>query len=396
MSYNDEMTLVMIISLPMVAQIAYFSGYEQNILNDIVFQIMPVYLAVIFPGALKEIYAWLLTMLNLSRLRRSEHRESLRATVVDQERNTISICVTLAIYAADFSIFHPSLGKNDFFGLSFMDLGVGSFMYNAGLVSAVNTRQRYIRSSAFLILLGFVRLFTVRMCNLSVNNREYGVHSNFYFILAAVNLVYNLLSSEGNFAVGLLIILSYEFVLQVTPLKGVILSDDRDSFIAANKESIAAVVAYTSIFLIASRLSKCVFSKRSLRRKALEFINYNIFFAAMYSMAKSLSPASRRLGNATFVFWILMAHTVPLSFHLFMEGIVRYYEMPIPTFSSRNMMFIFLFSNLLVLAGNMLFDPKTLSTAASHAVLLGYMAAVFVVPTYLCRKFNCERIKIGF
>jgi glucosaminylphosphatidylinositol acyltransferase len=396
MEYNDEATLIMIVSLPMVAQVPYFSGHKQNFVNDILFQLAPVYLAIMYPGTIREIYIWLFAMVDLGKLRFCRNRRGSRATVVDQERNIIAICVTLAIYAVDFSIFHPSLGKTDFFGLSLMDMGVGSFMYNAGLTSSVKTKEKYIRASAFLALLGSIRYLTVKLCGIKANPREYGAHSNFYFILALVNLLYNLLKSENNFAVGILLTLFYELVLQTTSLPVMLLSDDRRNCIEANKESLSAVICYTSIFLITSKLSESVFSKKSFREKALDFLHFTVFTAGLYFALRSVSPPSRRLGNAAFVFWILMSHTVPLTFHLFMESIIKCYEMPIPTFLSSNMMFVFLFSNLLVLVGNLLFDPKRLSAASSHAVLLSYLALVFVMPAYICKVLNCRKIRIGF
>ena len=45
-----------------------------------------------------------------------------------------------------------------------------------------------IKRSAVLVLLGFIRLASLKMLNYGYNVTEYGVHWNFFFTIAAVKV----------------------------------------------------------------------------------------------------------------------------------------------------------------------------------------------------------------
>lgn len=109
------------------------------------------------------------------------------------------IVTCLAILAVDFEIFPRRFAKVETWGTSLMDVGVGSFVFSAGFVSARSmlkdrltqdapfTRSRFstsLKHSLPLILLGFVRLYSVKGLNLAEHVTEYGVHWNFFYSCA--------------------------------------------------------------------------------------------------------------------------------------------------------------------------------------------------------------------
>ena len=68
-----------------------------------------------------------------------------------------------------------------------MDLGVGSFVFGRGLVNRGKIPS--LRSNVPLLVIGFIRLALTKGIEYQEHVSEYGVHWNFFFTLAAVELL---------------------------------------------------------------------------------------------------------------------------------------------------------------------------------------------------------------
>ncbi|GAA5867727.1 hypothetical protein JCM3774_003393 [Rhodotorula dairenensis] len=137
-------------------------------------------------------------------------------------RAIMMVMTVLCILAVDFPAFPREFAKAETWGTSLMDLGVGSFVFSLGLVSAlpllrravalpdptsspptlsVSTTQRHrpaasvpssyattiltsLRKSLPVIALGMVRVIMVKGVEYPEHVTEYGVHWNFFFTLA--------------------------------------------------------------------------------------------------------------------------------------------------------------------------------------------------------------------
>lgn len=220
------------------------------------------------------------------------------------------IATILAILAVDFPVFPRRFAKVETWGTSLMDLGVGSFVFSAGIVSAravlreqqllaenkhhrsgVGITERITkacRHSIPLLILGLVRLISVKNLDYAEHVTEYGVHWNFFFTLALlppfVEAVDFLLASIGSSStssrftsaslaqssekaatvstppkrsarydvVALLITFTYELILNNTNLLSFILISPRtasSSLLAKNREGIFSFFGYLAIFL---------------------------------------------------------------------------------------------------------------------------------------------------
>lgn len=223
-------------------------------------------------------------------------------------RGSMLVATTLAILAVDFPIFPRRFAKVETWGTSLMDLGVGSFVFSAGVVSAravlreqqllaESKKEQYAigiagriikacRHSIPLLVLGLIRLISVKNLDYAEHVTEYGVHWNFFFTLAllppfveAVDCLLALVtpasvpspsasSSESSRTItspsrlsersvrydviALFIILTYELLLNNTNLLSFILISPRtptSSLLAKNREGVFSFFGYLAIFL---------------------------------------------------------------------------------------------------------------------------------------------------
>lgn len=394
MRITNEVELLQITGVTVLSLLVYSSGYKQTLLNDFAVCILPQYYAIIYPDRLWDLYVCLAMMIDWNGLRRNKPNPTSRSSVIDYLRFTISVIVVTAIYAVDFSIFDVKLRKTDFFGISLMDVGVGSFIYNAGVMGHKNSSKKYLKACPFLVALGFIRYLVVRGFDLEVNPREYGMHLNFYFLLAFVNIVYCFIRSKYNFVLGFGIMFLYEVVLKTTNFTYFVLSDSRNNLLEKNKEGLVAIIPYLSIFLMSTEIGSICFSSDSSRRKAAKTSVLTVLFGCFYVLFSVSSSASRRVGNAAFTFWILMLHSFHMSCYMFLENVFELYDIQTSKFCSSSMMFVFLFSNLLVLFGNVFFDPFAFSPLGAHMSLLSYLILVFIIPPLLFSKFSLYGFKL--
>ena len=118
-------------------------------------------------------------------------------------RTWVNIYTSICILAVDFHIFPRRFAKTESYGTGLMDIGVGMFIINHGIV-AKETRQEdaslslrgymaslynCIRTRVWVfIILGLVRLVTVSNTDYQQHVSEYGVHWNFFFTIAAVRV----------------------------------------------------------------------------------------------------------------------------------------------------------------------------------------------------------------
>ena len=97
------------------------------------------------------------------------------------------LATCICILAVDFHIFPRRFAKAETYGTGLMDVGVGAFVFNAGMVSRSHkTWAERLKSAVPMITLGLVRLATVKGVDYQEHVTEYGIHWNFFFTLAGV------------------------------------------------------------------------------------------------------------------------------------------------------------------------------------------------------------------
>ncbi|GAA5990615.1 hypothetical protein JCM10908_003156 [Rhodotorula pacifica] len=223
-------------------------------------------------------------------------------------RAIMMVMTVLCILAVDFPAFPREFAKAETWGTSLMDLGVGSFVFSLGLVSAlpllrkslslpspisasppVSTATRTtdatsspsylrtiltsLRKSLPVIALGLVRVIMVKGVEYPEHVTEYGVHWNFFFTLAllpvlgagieryffarATAIELDPAADEGPratrldmHAVGLGVGVAHQILLSLTTLQRWALTAERTSLLSQNKEGLVSLPGYLSIYLL--------------------------------------------------------------------------------------------------------------------------------------------------
>lgn len=234
-----------------------------------------------------------------------------------------------------------------------MDLGVGSFVFSAGVVAARpliraklspnkdgplsdtfgSSMLGSIRHALPLFVLGMVRLWSVKGLDYAEHVTEYGVHWNFFFTLAFIPPFMTLADTilqylpVSNDTLAILIAAIYEGVLDNTRLKAFILLGPRTDLLSQNREGIFSFIGYLTIFLAGRGTGLVVLKPSSppkdrskfahtsaaykdrkilLQNLLLHSVAYSVIYVILTQpilLGLSLN-VSRRLANLPYVFWI--------------------------------------------------------------------------------------------
>lgn len=347
-------------------------------------------------------------------------------------RGTMMIATCLAILAVDFRVFPRRFAKVENWGTSIMDLGVGSFVFSAGVVSARSIlKERLsstskaslprrlvssIRHSIPLFILGIVRLYSVKGLDYAEHVTEYGVHWNFFFTLAFLapfveifdSLTFIIPSYE---ALALIAVVAYQVALESTNLKAYILVSPRgESLLSKNREGIFSFLGYLAIFLTGRGTGMLVIPRSASpsaktpqqARKSLliRMALWSLTWITLFSLNSTpflgfgaAIPVSRRLANMPYVLWIVAFNNSQLFLFCLLETVFfpevhkatdkateqqrsKFATSRIMQAFNKNGLALFLLANLLTGAVNLGMNTLDATTGVAMAVLISYAITV--------------------
>jgi len=186
-------------------------------------------------------------------------------------RGAMMVVTCASILAVDFPVFPRRFAKTEAYGTSLMDMGVGSFVFAAGIVAArQQLKEQHSASRSFflrlkdsmrhalpLVALGLIRLWTVKGLDYAEHVSEYGVHWNFFFTLsllspaiAIIQPILRFIPSYGAlaFVIGICIEIFYESYYGI---KAYIILSERISgdWLSQNREGVFSFPGYLAIFI---------------------------------------------------------------------------------------------------------------------------------------------------
>lgn len=351
-------------------------------------------------------------------------------------RGSMLVITCLAILAVDFRIFPRRFAKVETWGTSLMDIGVGAFVFSAGVVAArpilkeraegratpLLRRLVYsMRHSLPLLVLGVIRFLSVKGLDYAEHVTEYGVHWNFFFTLGFLPPFVAAFQSALKFvpsyaALALILGVTYQVVLESTDLKAYILTAPRVDLISKNREGIFSFIGYLAIFLAGQDTGMYVLprsinprsgSNAATQRRTLlvtmavwSCIWCILFFLVTdYNYGSGLS-VSRRMANLPYILGVVSFNSVQLLACCLVETVCfpavytatdsKSEKEACETATSRvlraynrNGLAIFLLANLLTGLVNMTVPTLDAGPVASMGVLVVYSAVLTAVAVAL-------------
>ena len=348
-------------------------------------------------------------------------------------RGNMMVVTCICILAVDFRLFPRRFAKVETWGTSLMDMGVGSFVFSAGLVASrpvlkeraagraapLATRLvRSLRHSLPLLALGVVRLLSVKGLDYAEHVTEYGVHWNFFFTLGFlppfVALFQSALEVVPSYA-GLAVLLGvlYQVVLESTDLKAYILAGPRTDLLPMNREGIFSFWGYLAIFLAGQDAGMYVLPRNlaplrgipgaASRRTTLvlTMAAWSLLWLALYVLSTDYTygaglTVSRRLANLPYVLWVVASNSVLLLAFAAVDVLLfpAFYRAPdaraegeayeaatsrVLRAYNRNGLAVFLLANLLTGLINMTVRTLHVGRMGTMGLLGGYMGLVTAV-----------------
>lgn len=351
-------------------------------------------------------------------------------------RGAMMVITCIAILAVDFRVFPRRFAKVENWGTSLMDMGVGSFVFTAGVVSirpalkeAPGQRaplsKRFtasIRHAIPLLVLGVIRLISVKGLDYAEHVTEYGVHWNFFFTLAFLppfatlcQTLFDLVPSYALLSFALASV--YEIALDTTPLSSFILISPRTNLLTQNREGIFSFIGYLSIFLAGQSLGSIALPRQpkpkpvpnppsptsplhhltrsTLGQLCLVSIAWTCLFYLCTSYHGLHLTVSRRLANLPYVVWVASFNSANIALCCAIESLLfpnlyhakagsraeerrraRDATSTVLHAYNRNGLVVFLVANLLTGLVNLGLPTLEMGVGQSMVVLAAYAVAV--------------------
>ncbi|KAH7390808.1 GPI-anchored wall transfer protein 1 [Phaeosphaeria sp. MPI-PUGE-AT-0046c] len=343
-------------------------------------------------------------------------------------RGAMMVITCVAILAVDFRVFPRRFAKVENWGTSLMDMGVGSFVFTAGVVSVRSAlkegtgrrpalSQRLVtsvRHSIPLLVLGTVRLISVKGLDYAEHVSEYGIHWNFFFTLgflppfvALFQAAFDLVPSYAVLSCVLAAV--YEILLDWTSLGSYILIAPRTNLLSKNREGIFSFIGYLAIFLAGQSLGSIALPRQKplpknapfsvllrrtiLGRLALASLIWTALFYFSTSYYGLRLSVSRRIANLPYFLWVSSFNSYQITICCAIETILfpHLYKATSAVEEkqrssdatsnvlysfNRNGLAVFLVANLLTGLVNMTMPTLHMGVLQSMGVLIAYTGAV--------------------
>ncbi|KAF9439089.1 Glucosaminyl phosphatidylinositol (GlcN-PI) nositol acylation protein [Entomortierella beljakovae] len=266
-------------------------------------------------------------------LKPTKHEESPHKVFLSVYRAGMMILTCIAILAVDFPIFPRRFGKVEVYGTSLMDLGVGSFVFSSGVVSArgylkketmpfMKQMMLALRTSIPLLILGFVRFVTTKGVDYQEHVTEYGMHWNFFFTLGFLPIFVTLFRSLADHVafsiLGGLVAVVYQLFLSFGGLEDYIQNAPRTDIISMNKEGIFSFAVGVNVGLYVLPNDPYFFARRKSNKKkakkgklAMILLSLEMLlcmgFITSYGILQI--PVSRQMANLSYFCWVITFNT---------------------------------------------------------------------------------------
>lgn len=329
----------------------------------------------------------------------------------------------ICILAVDFQWFPLHFTKNDVYGFSLMDIGIGAFVaINAMISPEARLKSLPSHQNAFqlakslsisnlpLFIIGFLRAAFVTITGYPQNAIEYGVHWNSFFTLAMVRMIGSLIHHyvKGRKAILLatLIALGHQVCLS-SGLSKFIQEGERSNIIFANKEGVFSLPGFIAIYIYSLELGIRWYRKYSLSNKSIAHVGRlmeaSIISVATLSMTLIvdllIEPVSRREANLSYISWTIFVLTYTLGLESMMQLVIEFSVglglLDEQKYSNSSMLLncfmckafvVFMIANIFTGLINMLNAPAKSSIGSCIIILYCYMLSITLIGEQLLNR----------
>ncbi|XP_022087905.1 phosphatidylinositol-glycan biosynthesis class W protein-like isoform X2 [Acanthaster planci] len=342
------------------------------------------------------------------------------------------VASAITILAVDFPVFPRRFAKTETYGTGMMDIGVGAFMFMNALVSkeargvhqnifsgvtgALKSLTKTVISALPMVILGMVRLASVKSSGYHEHVSEYGVHWNFFFTLAVVIIVSSVcllvIPPVLSGPLALAIAVGYQHLLSNRGLGQFVLAGSdgqgsREGLLDANREGLVSCVGYLAIYLAGVWTGRFLLKRRTLffdwwlAFLLLVVINV-LLWIFLEASSVYIQPVCRRMANLPYIIWTLCFCIQLLASYMLVDIVLALgkefiWKSPFKISSSKsgkhpllpesvlvaalrpNLLLVFLLCNLLTGVVNLSLDTIGQPMPASMAVLVLYMLGLCLV-----------------
>jgi len=386
--------------LPTVFNFTLFSDYSvvQFLIYIIVFGIA---------------FVWMLLNHNYISSSTIKTKKNPYITVYRFMLNTYTVFCILAV---DFNVFPRRFAKTETYGHGVMDIGVGCYVCsNALLFNIPNTRNisknvfKVFKQVLPLLVLGIGRTYFVTKADYHHYVFEYGVHWNFFMTLAFLKII-NLfvlpfISTCCLSIIATILVVIYEFALNFGLAEWIMSDAPRDTLFSANREGILSLIGYEAIFLytlsMKSRLSFFMKKNHLLNSIFLLTVTSTLSIALflLTFIISYIFGVSRRLANAGYVYWVLSISSYLLFMSIMIENFLTVLLHKIGRLGefnrvsliidsvNDNLLFFFLFANVVTGIINMCMYTLVMNTVSSIIILSLYMFVIYFT-IYISQQYK--------
>ncbi|KAG1802678.1 GWT1-domain-containing protein [Suillus plorans] len=208
---------------------------------------------------------------------------------------------------ADYPLFPRILAKCETCGVSLMDIGVGSFVFSQGVVSAIPTIKdiSYLQAPILpklksvsrkmipIIVLGILRVVLVKDTEYPEHVTEYGVHRNFFLALALLPII--------------------EVLLHPMILQGLLSLLD-----------ITHYSCYVSIHILGLSSGTAILPPSPSNAKIItELLLYSVVCWTLLAFVRLGFEVSRRMANISYVLWVAAYNTSFILGYILLDMVIR-------------------------------------------------------------------------
>lgn len=348
-------------------------------------------------------FTWLLLNRNYMSSNSIKTKKNPYITIYRFLLNTYTVFCILAV---DFNVFPRRFAKTEKYGHSVMDIGVGCYVCSYALlfrIPKINNLPKYVfevfKEVFPILMIGIGRTFFITITDYHHYVFEYGVHWNFFMTLACLQII-NLLVLPCISVCWLpgcatILIVIYETVLNFGLADWIMSDAPRDTLFSANREGILSLIGYEAIFLYTLSLKwhLSVFMKKNHLINSM-FLLVIVFFLSILlflltSVISYFFGVSRRLANAGYVYWTLSITSFLLFMGIMIENLItvllnkkhqsnEFYKISLVIDCvNDNLLFFFLFANVLTGIINMCMYTFLMNTVSSLSILSLYMFVIY-------------------